>query len=323
MIFNYFKIAYRHVMKSKAFSLINVTGLAVGITAFFLIIQYVSFEMSYDRFHTNSDNIYRIGLERYKKSELQISSSENFAGLKELIRENFPEVDAVTGFYKTPANTGVFFRYNGKIFNELGGELNTDSTFFKVFSGMLVKGDAATVLRDRRCMVVSESMARKIFGDEEPMGQHVQMPNDGGGESERVITGIFKDFPANSHIHANFVVPLEPPMNDGDEWSQAFLHTYVSLKEGHHPEEMSNRLNQFYQKMAVKYPEMKETKSFLQPLTSIHLASHMQDELEANGSKDLVYIASAVALIILIIAWINYIKGISKNPTKLSINFVS
>jgi putative ABC transport system permease protein len=219
IIFNYFKIAYRHLVNSKAFSLINVTGLAVGITAFFLIIQYVSFEMSYDRFHTNSDNIYRIGLERYKKNELQTSSSENFAGLKELIRENFPEVDAVTGFYKTPANTGVFFRYNGKIFNELGGELNTDSTFFKVFSGMLVKGDPATALREHHCMVVSESMAKKIFGDEEPMGQHIQMPNDGGGESERVITGIFKDFPPNSHMHANFVVPLEPFMKDGDEWS--------------------------------------------------------------------------------------------------------
>ncbi len=308
VILNYFKIAYRHVVNSKAFSLINVSGLAVCIAAFFLILQYISFEMSYDRFHANSDNIYRIGLERYKNNELQTSSSENFAGLKELIRENFPEIDAVTGFYKTPANTGVFFRYNGKIFNELGGELNTDSTFFQVFSGMLVKGDAATALGEQHCMVVSESMAKKIFGDAEPMGQHIQMPNDRGGESERVITGVFKDFPPNSHVHANFVVPLEPFMKDGDEWSQAFLHTYVSLKEGHHPEAVSNRINKFYREMAVKYPEVKETKSFLQPLTSIHLSSQMQDELEVNGSKDLVYIASAIALIILIIAWINYIN---------------
>jgi putative ABC transport system permease protein len=308
MIFNYFKIAYRHLVNSKAFSLINVTGMAVGITAFFLIIQFVSFEVSYDRFHMNSDNIYRIGLERYKKSELQISSSQNFGGLKELIRENFPEVEAVTGFYKTPANTGVFFRYKGKIFNELGGELNADSTFFKVFSALLVKGDAATALRERYCMVVSESMAKKIFGDEEPIGQHIQMPNDGGGASERVITGIFKDFPPNSHMHANFVVPLEPFMKDGDEWSQTFLHTYVSLKEGHRPEAVSSRLNQFYRKMAVKYPELKETKSFLQPLTSIHLSSQMQDEVEVNGSKNLVYVATAIALIILIIAWINYIN---------------
>lgn len=308
MVFSYFRIAYRHLTNSKVFSLINVTGLAVGITAFFLIIQYISFEMSYDRFYTNSENIYRIGLEHYKKSELQTSSSKNFGGLKELISENFPEVDAVTGFYKTPANTGVFFRHNGKIYNELGGKLNTDSTFFKVFSGMLVKGDAATALSESHCMVVSESMAKKIFGDEEPMGQHIQSPNDAGDESERVITGVFKDFPPNSHVHANFVMPLEPFMKDGNEWRQAFLHTYISLKEGHSPEAVSNRLNQFYRKMAEKFPEMNQTKSFLQPLTSIHLTSQMQDELEVNGSKNMVYIISAIALIILIIAWINYIN---------------
>lgn len=307
MISNYFKIAYRHLMKSKAFSLINVTGLAVGITAFFLIIQYVSFEMSYDRFHANCDDIYRIGLERYKNGELQMSSARNFAGLKDLIRENFPEVDAVTGFYKTPANTGVFFRYNGKIFNELGGELNSDSIFFKVFSSLLVKGDAATALRDRHCMVVSESMAKKIFGEEAPMGQNIQMPNDGGDEVERIITGVFKDFPPNSHLHANFIIPLEPPMKDGEEWKQG-LNTYISLKEGYRPEAVSNRLYQFYQKMGVKYPEMRETKSFLQPLASIHLSSQMQDELEVNGSTNLVYVALAIALIILIIAWINYIN---------------
>jgi putative ABC transport system permease protein len=172
----------------------------------------------------------------------------------------------------------------------------------------LLKGDAGAALSDRHSMVVSQSMAKKIFGDEEPVGQHIQMPNDGGGESERVITGVFKDFPSNSHMHANFIVPLEPPMKDGDEWSQAFLHTYISLKQGHHPEVVSNRLNQLYQKMAGKYPEMKEAKSFLQPVVSIHLSSQMQDELEVNGSKSLVYIALAIALVILVIAWINYIN---------------
>jgi putative ABC transport system permease protein len=308
MIFNYFKIAHRHLMNSKAYSLINVTGLAVGITAFLLIVQYVHFELSYDQFHANSDNIYRVGLERYKKGEPQTSSSKNFAGLKDLLRENFPEVNAVTGFYKTPANTGVFFRYKGKVFNELGGQLNTDSSFFKVFPSILVKGDATTALQDRHGMVVSESMAKKIFGDEEPMGQHIQTPNDGDRESERVITGVFKDFPPNSHMHANFVVRQEEESKEGDEWSQAFLLTYISLKEEHSPETISNRLNQLYRRLEVKYPEMKETKSFLQPITSIHLSSQLQDELEVNGSKNLVYVASVIALIILILAWINYIN---------------
>jgi hypothetical protein len=227
MISNYFKVAYRHLMHSKIFSLINVSGLAIGITAFFLIVQYVSFEMSYDRFHTNSENIYRVALARHKNGVLQTTTSENFAGLRKLLRENFSEVEAATGFYKTPANTGVFFKYKGQIYNELGGELNADSSFFKVFSSLLIKGDATTALLDPHSMVLSESMARKIFGEEDPMGQHVQMPNDGGRESDCIVTGIIKDFPANSHLHANFVVPLYYDWSQQTECSQDFINTYI------------------------------------------------------------------------------------------------
>jgi putative ABC transport system permease protein len=308
MISNYFKIAYRHLMHSKVFSFINVLGLAVGITAFFLIIQYVSFEMSYDRFHTNSENIYRVALKRYKNEVFQTASSENFAGLRKLLRENFPEVEAATGFYKTPANTGVFFKYKGQIYNELGGELNADSSFFKVFSSLLIKGDATTALLDPHSMVLSESMARKIFGEEEPLGQHVQMPNDGGRESDCLITGIIKDFPANSHLHANFVVPLTYDWSQQTEWSQDFMHTYISLKEGADPKQFSDHLDRVYRKLETQSPDVKGTKNFLQPIASIHLTSQMPDEMEVNGSQNLVYIAFAIGLIILIIAWINYVN---------------
>ncbi len=308
MISNYFKIAYRHLTNSKVFSLINILGLAVGISAFFLIVQYVSFETSYDRFHANGDNIYRVGLERYQNGVLQTATAGNFAGLRKLIRENFPDVDAVTGFYKTPANTGVFFQYEGKIFNELGGELNADSSFFKVFPSLLIKGDPATALHDPHSMVLSESMAKKIFGDTEPLGQRIQRPNDGDQESDCVVTGIIRDLPQNSHFHANFIVPLEYIWEFQTEWKQDFLLTYVSFEKGSDPELFNDRLNQLYRKLEIKYPEVKETKSFLQPLISIHLSSNMRDELEVNGNKNLVYLASLIGLIILVIAWINYVN---------------
>lgn len=308
MILNYLKIAYRHLLQSKTFSVINVAGLAIGLTAFFLIIQYVSFELSYDRFHANSDEIYRVALERHKNGVLQTATAGNFAGLRKLLRENFPEVDAVSGFYKTPANTGLFFRYKGQIYNELGGELNADSAFFHVFSSLLLKGDATTALLDPHSMVLSESMARKIFGDEEPLGQHIQMPNDGDRESECVITGVIKDLPPNSHMHANFIVPLVYDWKQQTEWSQDFLHTYISLGKEADPKLFNDRLNEVYRKMESENPEIKGTKNFLQPITSIHLSSQLPDELEVNGSKNLVYIASAIALIILIIAWINYVN---------------
>jgi putative ABC transport system permease protein len=308
MIRNYFTIAGRHLMKNKVFSLINICGLAVGMAAFFLIVQYVSFEMSYDQFHENKDDIYRVGLERYKNGELQTASAENFAGLRKLLRENFPEISAATGFYKTPANTGVFFRYEGKIFNELGGELNADSSFFKVFRSLLIKGDPATALNDPHSMVLSESMAKKIFGDAEPMGQRLQRPNDADRESDCVITGIFKDIPQNSHFHANFIVPLEYIWANQDEWKQDFLLTYFSFEKGGDPVLTNNRLNRLYRKLEKKNPEVKGAKPFLQPITSIHLSSHLRDELESNESKLLVYVASFIGVIILVIAWINYIN---------------
>ena len=141
------------------------------------------------------------GLHRYKNEVLQTSSSQNFAGLRKLLRENFPEVKAATGFYKTPANTGVFFRYKGQIYNELGGELNADSSFFLVFSSLLLKGDATTALHDPHSMVLSESMARKIFGDEEPLGQSIEMPNDGDRQTDYLITIYPKTLSHITHIH--------------------------------------------------------------------------------------------------------------------------
>lgn len=308
MISSYFKIARRHLFSSKLLSLINILGLTIGLTAFFFTMQYVNFETGYDRFHLNSDAIYRIGMDRYKNEVLQTSSSQNFAGLRKLLRENFPELKAATGFYKTPANTGVFFRYKGRIYNELGGELNADSSFFLVFSSLLVKGDAVTALHDPHSIVLSESMARKIFGEEEPLGQYIQMPNDGGRQTDCMVTGIIKDLPPNAHFHANFIVPLNYDWSRQTEWSQDVLHTYISLAEGTDPKLFENRLRQVYQQEKNIRPEIRDTSPFLQPITSIHLSSHLEGELEVNGNRNIIYIAAAIGLIILIIAWINYVN---------------
>jgi putative ABC transport system permease protein len=308
MIIGYFKVARRHLARTKGFSMLNIAGLSVGIVAFFYIVQYVAYETSYDRFHTNSGNIYRVALERYSNGSLQAITAENFAGLRKELRENFPEVKAATGFYKTPANTGVFFRYHGKIFNELGGELNADSSFFNVFPGLLLKGDPATALHNPHSMVLSESMAKKVFGDMEPMGQHIQRPNDSGTESEYVVSGIIRDIPQNSHFHTNFVTPLEYRWGNQNEWKQDALMTYISLVDGVSLIQLSDRLERLYNSLGKLYAEVKDTKALLQPLTSIHLDSHLQGELEVNGSRELVYLASLIALVIMVIAWINYVN---------------
>jgi putative ABC transport system permease protein len=306
MIRNYFTIAGRQLLKSKVFSLINICGLAVGITAFFLIVQYVSFEMSYDQFYSNKDQIYRIGLERYKDGALQSASAENFGGLRKLLLENFSEVNAATGFYKTPANTGVLFTYQGKIFNEPGGILNADSAFFRVFPDLLVQGEASTVLNDPRSVVLSESMARKIFGQDDPIGRHIDRPNDAGDVQEWVVTGILKDIPLNAHFHANFVV--RGNWFRDDQWKTDFLLSYIVLEPGSDPSRVTSRLNQLLRKIERTNPEVKDAKMFLQPLTSIHLSSDLQGELEMNGSQTLLYGMTFIGLVVLIMAWINYIN---------------
>ena len=148
MTSNNFKIAFRHLKRSKLFSLINILGLSIGISAFALITLYISFEMSFDRFHENSQDIYRIGLKRYSNGELVETSARTFPGIRQLLKDNFPELQDVTGFYKTPANTGFLFRHNGVIYNESGGWFNSDSSFFNVFPTLLSKGDPETVLKE-------------------------------------------------------------------------------------------------------------------------------------------------------------------------------
>jgi putative ABC transport system permease protein len=308
MIRNYFVVARRQLWRNKVFSMINVSGLAVGLAAFFLILQYVSFETSFDQFHPNSHEIYRVALERYTNEDLQVASAEHFSGVRKLIRDRFPEIKQVTGFYKTPANTGVLFHYNGKIFNELGGELNADTSFFKVFPGLLLRGDPSTVLNDAHNIVLSERMARKIFGDTEPVGQHLAMPSDNNTQVDFVVTGILKDIPANAHFHANFVVSLNRSFDLTDEWKTTCLLTYVTIKDQKDMPVIEARLNGLLKQTGKENPEVKGTWSFLQPISSIHLSSNLQSELETNGSKALVLGISVIGLIILVIAWINYVN---------------
>ena len=157
----HFKVARRHLMRNKVFSCINVAGLAVSITAFFLIVQYISFELSYDGFHSNKDEIYRVALEFYENDDLKNTSAKNFNEIQDILKENFPQIEHTTGFVKIPANTGFLFRYDEKLFNELGGFFEADSSFFKVFPSLLVKGDPATALNHPNNLVISETMAKK------------------------------------------------------------------------------------------------------------------------------------------------------------------
>ncbi len=178
MIKNHFKIAFRHLMKSKTITAVNLVGLSIGIAAFLVIVQYVSFEMSFDQFHSNKNEIYRIGLNRFDNGVFKEKSARTFSGVRALLKENFPEVKAFTGFLKIPANTGFLFRYNGKIYNEGGGVLSADSSFFNVFPSLLASGNPSKVLKGKNDLLISESMAKKLFGEDDAIGKHIERIDD-------------------------------------------------------------------------------------------------------------------------------------------------
>ena len=305
---NHFKVAYRHIKINKGFSLIHVLGLAVSISAFVLIVQYISFELSYDRFHTNKEAIYRASLEFYENGVLKNTSAKNYGEIRDILKEHFPQIEQMTGFVKIPANTGFLFRYEKKLFNELGGYLEADSNFFKVFPSLLIKGDPQTALSQSNNLVISESMAKKIFGDTDPVGKLIENVNEEKEGGSFIVTGILKDIPENSHLHAKFIGVV-----DITEWGNYqpwnwFFYTYVTIPTTIDASTITDRLENANKKLESLRTETKGAKIILQPITDIHLKSNLIDELEANGNTSLLYVLGGVALLVLMIAWINYVN---------------
>lgn len=306
MIKNHFIISIRHLLKNRVFTFINVLGLSVAIVAAYLILQYVAFEFSYDQFHTNRNQIYRVAFEQYENGSLKNSAAKNFMGLGHWINDQFPEVDHCTRFWRIPANAGFLLQYKDRIFNEPGTTLVADSTFFQVFPSLLVRGNPAEALKDNHSLVLSEKVARKIFGDEDPIGKII--PSSDYNE-EYLVTGVMRDIPENSHLVADFIRRQDYSWDTPENyWQGPWRYTYLTLNENLDYRLFEERLNQSIQTLADEFPKVKETSMILQPLSDIHLQSHFEDELRAGGSEMLIYMLLTIAVIILLMAWINYIN---------------
>ena len=197
MLATHFKTAYRHLTKSKTFSIINITGLVVGIASFFLILQYLNFELSYDRFHKNNSRIYRVAYEQIKQGELVKSSAATFFGVGNFLRDHFEEVEGVVRLYKWPANTGAVLMVDGKVFNERN-YFFAEAPFFKVFNSLLEEGDAKSCLAKPNSIVLSRRLAQKMFGDVSPLGKTIKRLDV--ENSFLVVTGVMQNLPANSHF---------------------------------------------------------------------------------------------------------------------------
>ncbi len=313
MLMNYLSIAIRNLKKYKAFSFINIVGLAVGIACCIAIILYVQNELSYDKFNKNADQIYRVHLQgRINNNEINMAMSP--APMGAVIKHDFPEVIAYTRIrnFGSPV-----LRYENKVFSEERFYC-VDSTFFNVFTVHFLEGNPRTALTQPNTVVITESMAKKYFGNEEPIGKILNADH----RREWIVTGVIKDVPINSHFHFDFLGSLTTYSDSRDPyWLSNNYYTYFVLQKGVDYKQFQQKLNQDI----LKYigPQIEKVTGvsldqlrkkglkygfILQPLTSIHLYSHLDYEIEPNGDASNVYIFMVIAVFILLIACINFIN---------------
>jgi putative ABC transport system permease protein len=304
MFKNYLKITFRNFIKHKSYSLINIFGLSLGIACCTLIYAYIGYELSYDGYHKNADNIYRIA----SKSRVSGQTSElaRVPGpMGPTLILEFPEVIDFVRFMPTVKR--VFTHQDKSFFQE--GVLYVDQSVFDVFSFELIEGDPETALEVPFTVVLTEQTAQKIFGNESPVGKIINWDN----KFDYRITGVMKDPPPNSHFTFNVLasfstlVRYDPRL--GTSWSVSY-QTYLLLRENEDPEEFEQKMIGFNEKYLG--PMLKETgtelETYLQPLKSIHLQSHLQYELGVNSDFRIIYIFWAIAVVILLIACINFMN---------------
>jgi len=316
MIKNYLRSAWRNIARHKFISFINISGLTIGITCCLLILAYIINELSYDRYNENANRTYRVTRIFYSRDgseNLHLSSIAPPFG--PLLKVAFPDIERVTRVL--PNNTTVF-RYKDKLFNEQNGFF-ADENFFNVFSVNVTEGDKKTALNDPFSVMITPEIAKKYFGNEDPINKAVILDNT---KHEFKVTGIFEPFPSNAHMHPNMLFSfntLKDPVIYGEKqletnYGNNSFYTYLLLPKNYNAETISRQLNSFLDKyvhMPGMPPNIKTsqaTKLTMQKLTDIHLKSHLDDEIEPEGSMTRVYIFSIIAAFILLIACINYMN---------------
>ncbi|QHT67980.1 FtsX-like permease family protein [Rhodocytophaga rosea] len=314
MFQNYLKIALRNILKYTGFSFINIFGLALGLTCCLLISLYIRDELSYDKYHTNADRIYRV-TRNWTSQDGSVSLHLGHVAppFGPLLENEFPDIEASARIIQN----GFLFRYDEKAFNE-NNVFIAEPAIFKIFTIPVISGDPKKALDDPFSIMLSDKMAEKYFNNENAVGKVIKIDN----QFQVKITGIFKHFPANSHFHPDFLVSFST-LNDDNVYGRENLRTnfgnnsfgtYLLLPENYNTQTITSQIPVFLDKvLAGNNPNngpkpSAGTNLFLQKLTDIHLHSHLDSEFEANSDITTLYILSAIAVFILIIACINFMN---------------
>lgn len=304
MLKNYFKIAFRNIIRHKAYSTINIAGLAIGMACSIMILLWVQNELSYDRFHSNANQVYRLVAEASG-----FKAAVNAAGMPRGLQQQMPVIKNTARI--TLPSTDLI-QIGDRKFQEKR-VFYVDSTFLDIFSFKLLRGDRKTALMRPDAILLTESMAKKYFGKEDPMGKVVRKNN----YNDAIVTGILADVPGNSHLQFDFLMPLSAlytiPWANGDlikdVWDNFNYYSYIQLDKNFDATpanlaKLKKQIDDIYKK---RVPELKVNFT-LQPLTSIHLHSDYQVDLPGHGNIQYVNIFFVVAIFILVVACINFMN---------------
>lgn len=300
MFKNIILTTFRQLRKNPGYSVLNILGLAIGMTCFILISLWLQNELGYDRYFHNASHIFRVNSDVNLRSGQKKRYALSATGMAKALREEFPEVAASTRWL--PINQVLIKKGDQNVFES--NFVFAESGFFEVFEYPLISGDPGRVLEQPNSLLLTQSMAHKYFGDTDPIGKALLVNHT----SEYKVTGILGDIPANSHIRPSFLAyPGENELFNRSNWMSLGLYTYIRLKEGTLVTDFEDRI----QTLAEKHlgPRGSEIFQFrLQPLTAIHLHSEREAELAPQMSVTQIYLLSALAVLILGVACINYIN---------------
>jgi putative ABC transport system permease protein len=301
MFKNYLLVALRNMKKHKWYSFINIAGLALGIACCILMLLWVRYEFSFDRFHENADEIYRIISEVPTGNQI-IQNARTPNPIGSTLKDEYPEV---VNFTMTQGVEGWLVRYGEKQFvNDKIAMANP--SFFKMFTFPFVKGDPGIAFNEPHSLVITERMAKKYFGDEEPMGKVVKIYAD-----DFIVTGVIKNLPQNSHIMFDCIIPIINMENYWEanfkNWKDPFrFYTYIQLRKGSSWKDVSKKISGIVKK---HLPES-NIEVYLQPLTDIHLSSDFKMDLDNynQGNITYIYIFSLTAFFILLISCFGFMN---------------
>lgn len=309
MIRNYFKIAWRNIRRQKSYAFINIAGLAIGVAACLLILQYVSFELSYENFQENGDRIYRVHQDRYDNGKLSTQWAGGAYAVGNSFKDAIPEIEEYVKV--VPENEVTAVKGDQPV--KFEKVYFTTASFFDVFTFPLLEGDAKTALKEPYTVALSESTARLLFGTTDVIGKKLELNR----RNNYTITAVYRDAPENTQIRPEMLLSYEtfikfqgPDNNPEQAWAWDGCLTYLLLKKGADPKTVEAKFPPIVEKGVgelMKRFNASVTYSLL-PLGDIHLHSHFLQEPGPTGDGKTTYLLLGIAFFIAVIAWVNYVN---------------